>query len=62
MQNAARALTGLAALSFLLAVATAFLPRIGGIEAEGWSRASTNLALIAIAICLLPNGKASASR
>jgi hypothetical protein len=52
MSNVAKALTGLAALAFVLAVVTHFSGSIIGLEAEGYSDACTNLALIAIALVL----------
>lgn len=60
MINLAKALTGLAALAFVLAVATTFM---GGFltSAEGFSRASTNLALLAIALVLCFGTPRSAS-
>lgn len=50
MSNIAKVLIGLAVLGFLLAVFGSFLWPIFGISAEGFSRASNNLALIAIAL------------
>jgi hypothetical protein len=55
MSNLTKALVALAALSFLLAVSRAFFgpllfPRI---QPEGWSQASTNLSLLAIAVHLV---------
>lgn len=47
----AKALVGLAAAAFVLAVVTSFTGIILT-TAEGWSRASTNLALLAIALAL----------
>ena len=52
MRNLALALTGLAALAFALAVITSFPGKLGPIQAESFSRASTNLALLAIALVL----------
>ncbi len=50
MPNLNRALVGLAALAFVLAVVVAITgPLFLNIEAEGLSRASANLALLAIA-------------
>ena len=51
MTNLAKALVALAAVAFVLAVVTDFTMFLGT-TAEGWSRASTNLALIAIALAL----------
>jgi hypothetical protein len=50
MSNLAKALTGLAILAFVLAVLTNFMGLILNTPAEGYSRACTNLALIAIAL------------
>jgi hypothetical protein len=52
MSNVAKALTGLAALAFVLAVVTHFSGALMGTEAEAYSNACTNLALIAIALVL----------
>ena len=51
MTNLAKALVGLAAAAFILAVVTNFT---GGTwtTAEGWARASADLALLAIALVL----------
>ena len=51
MANLAKALVGLAAAAFVLAVVTNFTVAIGA-TAEGWSSASANLALLAIALVL----------
>lgn len=49
MANLAKACVALAALAFVLAVVTAFTgPTI--VAAEGYSRAATNLALIALCL------------
>ncbi len=51
MANLAKACVGLAALAFILAVVTVFTgPIIVG--AEGYSRAATNLALLALCLFL----------
>lgn len=50
MGNLPKALTGLAFLAFLLAVVTNFMGPILNTPAEGFSRACTNLALLAIAL------------
>ena len=50
MSNLAKALTGLAVLAFVLALAANFTGPILNTVAEGYSRASTNLALLAIAL------------
>ena len=47
-----KALTGLAALAFVLAVASHFAGPIVGTEAEAYSRASGNLSLLAIALAV----------
>ncbi len=52
MQALPRALTGLAAVGFVLAVISAFTGEIMGIAPEGFSRACTNLALLAMALVL----------
>lgn len=52
MRNLTLALTGLAALAFALAVISCFTGKLGPIQAEGFSRASANLALLAIALVL----------
>jgi hypothetical protein len=50
MSNLAKALTGLAFLAFVLALAAQFAGPLLDTPAEGYSRASTNLALLAIAL------------
>jgi len=52
MGNLAKALTGLAALAFVLAVTSHFVGPLVSTQAEAYSRASTNLALLAIALVL----------
>ena len=49
MVNLAKALTGLAALAFVMAVMTNFVG-IVLTTAEGWSRAAITLALLAVAL------------
>ncbi|MCR4341601.1 MAG: hypothetical protein NUW01_17130 [Gemmatimonadaceae bacterium] len=49
MDNLGKGLTALAALAFALAIVTAFMGDIMGISPEGFSRACSNLALLAIA-------------
>ncbi len=49
MNNLPKALTGLAALAFALAAVTVFTGPVSNIQPEGFSRACTNLALLAIA-------------
>jgi len=53
------ALIALAALGFVLAVVGVLLGSLLGVSPEGFSRASTNLALIAIALLLATDKKAS---
>lgn len=48
-----KALTGLAALAFVLAVVAHFAGPIMAVSAEGFSRAASNLALLAIALVLI---------
>ena len=50
MLNLAKILTGLSALSFILAVIASFKGPIVGVSAEGFSRGCSNLALISIAL------------
>jgi hypothetical protein len=50
MNNLAKVLTGLAALAFVLALATNFVGPLLNTPPEGYSRACTNLALLAIAL------------
>lgn len=50
MRTLAKVLVGLAALAFLLAVVTAFTGRLMHVHPEGFSRACSNLALLAIAL------------
>ena len=52
MSNLVVALIVLAALAFVLAVVASFSGPIVGTGAEAYSRASTNLALLAIALVL----------
>jgi hypothetical protein len=63
MQIAIKAMVGLAGLAFVLAViCSAILSGpILGIPAEGFSRACTNLALLAIASSVCLDGKAGGS-
>jgi hypothetical protein len=53
MDGLAKGLTGLAALSFVLAVATNFMGGLLGTSPEGFSRASSNLSLLAIALIVV---------
>lgn len=52
MSNLVKALIGLAALAFVLAVLTHFFGPLLKTQAEAYSRASANLALLAIALVL----------
>ncbi len=52
MDNVAKALIGLAAIAFVLATVTNFLGEPLFTSAEGFSSASTNLSLLAIALVL----------
>ena len=52
MSMVSKVLIGLAGLAFLLAVLVALLWPMFGIPAEAFSRASNNLALIAIALAV----------
>ncbi len=52
MQNVTKALIGLAGLGFLLAVIAVFTGPIMAIDPEAFSRASSNPALLAIALSL----------
>jgi hypothetical protein len=62
MSNLVKALIGLSALAFVLAVVTHFVGQVVGTEPEAYSRASTNLALLAIALVLTFGGTARAGR
>jgi hypothetical protein len=62
MSNLAKALTGLAALAFVLAVGTHFAGPLLSTQAEAYSRASTNLALLAIALVLVFGDRAGVGR
>lgn len=50
MRTLAKVLIGLAVLAFVFAVVTAFTGRLMGVHPEGFSRACSNLALLAIAL------------
>jgi hypothetical protein len=52
MSTAVKVLIALAVLSFLAAIFVTFAWPIFGVPAEGFSRASNNLALIAIALAV----------
>ena len=58
MSGAPKALLALAAVAFVIAVITTITGDVAGIPPEGYSRSSTNLALIAIAMHMF-NGKSS---
>ncbi len=60
MPGMAKLLVLLAALTFVLAVVGAWTGTIVGIGAEAYSRACTNLALIAIAIVMVFKEEGSA--
>jgi len=62
MSTLVKALIGLAVLAFVLAVVTHFGGPIVATQAEAYSRASTNLALLAIALVLAFGYGASAGR
>jgi len=62
MSTLVKALIGLAALAFVLAVVTHFAGPIVQTQAEAYSRASTNLALLAIALVLTFGDRASVGR
>jgi ABC-type amino acid transport system permease subunit len=62
MSNLVKALIGLAALAFVLAVITHFTGAIVSTRAEAYSRASSNLALLAIALVLTFGGTAGTGR
>lgn len=50
MRNAAKLLVVLSIAAFALAIVAAFAGKLGNIQPEGFSRASGNLALLAIAL------------
>lgn len=62
MATVAKVLIALAALSFLGAVVAASLMPILGLPAESFSRAASNLALLAIALLLLEGRDAGVPR
>ena len=53
MENLTKALVGLAALSFLLAVASSFIGPIWGIPPESFSRSCNNMALVGIGLSMV---------
>jgi hypothetical protein len=62
MSNLVKALIGLAALAFVLAVVTHFAGPIVMTQPEAFSRASTNLSLLAIALVLTFGGTTGTGR
>jgi hypothetical protein len=62
MSTLVKALIGLAAVAFVLAVMTHFTGPIGNTQPEAYSRASSNLALLAIALVLAFGYRADAGR
>ena len=62
MSTLPKALTGLAALAFVLAIVTNFVGPSRGVSAEGFSRAASNLALLAIALVLTGSNARSVPR
>ena len=52
LRTLAKALIALAAIAFVLAVVTAFTGQLMNVHPEGFSRACSNLALLAIALVL----------
>ena|SRR5919109_2890940 len=62
MSTLVKALIGLAALAFVLAVVTHFTGPIVATQAEAYSRASANLALLAIALVLAFGGVSATGR
>jgi hypothetical protein len=61
MYNLAKGMTALAAIAFLLAVVSNFSGPILATSAEGLSRASSNLALLAIAWAVVFGSRSFAS-
>ena len=62
MSNLVKALIGLAALAFVLAVISHFTGAIVMTNPEAYSRASGNLSLLAIALVLMYGGTGGAGR
>ena len=62
MSTLVKALIGLAALAFVLAVVTHFWGPIVNTKSEAYSRASDNLALLAIALVLAFGHRADTGR
>jgi hypothetical protein len=61
MNSLAKALTGLAALAFALAVVAHYVGSFLGTMPEAFSRASTNLALLAIALGIVFGDRGASS-
>ena len=59
MAGAPRVLLILSMISFIVAVVTTFTGEIGNIPPEGFSRASTNMALLAIGCYMIHGTKDS---
>ncbi len=60
MENVAKGLVALAALSFIVAVLAGLTGGVlMGIPAESFSRACSNLALVSIAVMLMGQGQSS---
>lgn len=62
MSNVARAFIGLAVLAFVLALVSNFTGPLLNTPAEGFSRACSNLALLAIALVVAFDDRADRSR
>lgn len=63
MSSLAKAFTGLAVLAFVIAVVTHFAGGgLLGTQAQAYSRASTNLALLAIALVVAGGDRVGAGR
>ena len=62
MSNLLKALVGLAALAFVLAVVTHFTGALLETSPEAYSRACTNLALLAIALVVTSGDRVGAGR
>ncbi len=61
MENLTKLLIAVSALAFIMAVITWFTGPVLSFGPEAWSWACTNLALIAIALCVCPVTKGAAS-
>ena len=60
MDNVAKGLVALAVLSFIAAVLAGLMGgALMGLPAESFSRASTNLALVAIAVMMMGKGQSA---